>query len=108
MLAWLALRVLWLVALAGLLPSIAGAVPVVEIDQAGETVSVPLETVPLLVWGVVSAVAALLAAVIPASKMPKWLRALLDLAGSNWGEAKNAAQDVQVPPSGPRASGGHR
>jgi len=68
-------------------------------DLAAPAVAIPLEAVPVLVWGVVSAVCALLAAVIPASKMPKWLRALLDLAGSNWGHATNV--ETVAAPKGP-------
>lgn len=90
------------------LPGIAWAADVVLADPTDSTVDVPLKAVPLLVWGVVSAVAALLAALIPASKMPAWLRSLLDLIGSNWGQARNAAQAIQAPSSGPRAPGGSR
>ena len=62
--------------------------------------------IPLLAWAVVSSVAALLSAVIPASKMPPILRWFLDLAGSNWGHARNASQpDVAAaaPPTQPGA-----
>lgn len=74
----------------------------------GAAVGVPAEAIPVLAWAVISSVAALLAALIPAKKMPPVLRAILDLLGSNWGAAKNAPEAAQAAASGPRASGGSR
>jgi len=79
------------------------------VQAADETVSaagveVPTAAIFPLALAVVSAIAALLTALIPADKMPRWLRAVLDLLGSNWGNAKNAPPAAPAAPSAPRPS----
>lgn len=64
-----------------------------------QAVPVPIESIPVLVLAVVSAVAALISALVPANRMPPVLRKLLDLLASNWGHAAN------VPPAAPPAAG---
>lgn len=91
-----------------LVPWLALAADQVVDQVAVEPVPVPLEAIPVLVWGVLSSVAALVAALIPAKKMPPVLRKILDLLASNWGHATNAPEDGQNRPSAPRAAGGSR
>lgn len=55
-----------------------------------DSVTVPLEVAIGAGMSLVVAFAAFLAAVIPAKKMPKALRMILDLIAQNWGHARNA------------------
>jgi hypothetical protein len=56
-----------------------------------DTVTVSPEAIGGLSLAVVAAISALIRALVPPSKMPRWLGAILDIAGGNWGHAKNAA-----------------
>lgn len=55
-----------------------------------DPITVSPEAVGGLALAVVAAMSALIRAVVPPSKMPKWLGTVLDLFGGNWGHAKNA------------------
>jgi hypothetical protein len=55
-----------------------------------DPVTISPETVGGLALAVVMAVSALIRAVIPPKRMPKWLGTVLDIAGGNWGHAKSA------------------
>lgn len=63
-----------------------------------EPVTLPVESVPVLVLAVLSAISALVTALVPPQKMPRAVRIVLDLIAGNWGHASNAPPAAPAPP----------